>query len=329
MYTVINTVGILGILVHAVYAPIFFSLDLPVLGYINIGSVITWISGWIINRKGYSFFAIILLTFEVAVHTIATVYYLGWESGFQYYLFGAIPFTMFNNRLKTPAIIFATSIITLLFVGLYHYSHIWQAVKIKHSVVELFFYTNSFITFFGIAISSFYFRYAASKSFNEVSFLANTDELTGLWNRRKANLELQRWLVVKEVQPFSLIICDIDDFKKVNDNHGHLVGDKVIHKVAKKLQENLRHHEMVSRWGGEEFLIALPNTELDHAKNIAMRIRDSINHMLILDHEFEIKITLTYGVTEYKEGMTLEELIRASDQKMYKGKQSGKDCVVA
>ncbi len=108
--------------------------------------------------------------------------------------------------------------------------------------------------------------------------LSIKDDLTGLYNRRKMDQELEKCLYIWERynRPFSIIIIDIDDFKKINDTYGHLIGDMVLEKISKIIRENIRKSDIASRWGGEEFLILLPETNLQNATLVAEAFRRKI-----------------------------------------------------
>ncbi|HBY86861.1 MAG TPA: GGDEF domain-containing protein, partial [Colwellia sp.] len=130
-------------------------------------------------------------------------------------------------------------------------------------------------------------------------------------------------------QVYSLIMFDLDRFKRINDNHGHAVGDRVLVNVAKVIQEELRTTDIVARFGGEEFVAVLPNIELSDAKNIANRVALSIScQVIILDDDTELKITSSVGVTQRRQGETLDETLKRADDLLYFAKNNGRDQVI-
>ncbi len=156
---------------------------------------------------------------------------------------------------------------------------------------------------------------------------AEMDFLTGLVNRRRferALLELINDLQTKNY-PFSLIILDIDDFKKINDKFGHPVGDMILQEIAKILKNFLRANAIASRIGGEEFGVILPGSGLNEAQIIAERLRKAIENRSF--NISEIKTTASFGVTEAKKNDTLESIFERADKAMYDAKKSGKNCV--
>lgn len=156
---------------------------------------------------------------------------------------------------------------------------------------------------------------------------ASIDILTGIFNRMKFeeyfDLEVQKAKMHRN--PLSIILLDIDDFKKVNDTFGHNEGDEVIKSISNLLTKNVRGTDTLSRWGGEEFVILLPSTSLEQAKIVANNLRK-----IIFDHDFNIpqqKISCSFGVAIYNPEDTKEELFKRVDKILYKAKNSGKNIV--
>lgn len=158
--------------------------------------------------------------------------------------------------------------------------------------------------------------------------LAITDVLTGLANRLELDSilagEVERF---KRFQrPLSIIMFDIDHFKKVNDNYGHLIGDKCLAKVAEILKNNARMVDTVGRWGGEEFLIICPETDLNGARKLAEKLRLHIEESGFPGVKH---ITGSFGVTSFIADDTLETIISRVDQALYNAKESGRNRVEA
>jgi diguanylate cyclase (GGDEF)-like protein/PAS domain S-box-containing protein len=156
--------------------------------------------------------------------------------------------------------------------------------------------------------------------------LAITDVLTGLANRLELDSvlggEVER--LKRSQHPLSIIMFDIDHFKKVNDNHGHLIGDKCLVKVAKILKNHTRMIDTVGRWGGEEFLIICPETDLNGSRKLAEKLRTLIKESVFP----EVKhITGSFGVTSFIADDTLEVFINRADQALYNAKKFGKNRV--
>ncbi len=159
---------------------------------------------------------------------------------------------------------------------------------------------------------------------------ANFDFLTGLVNRKRFERAIEDSIkdFHKKNYPFSIIFVDIDNFKKVNDTYGHLVGDIVLKEVASIFKFYLRANTVVGRIGGEEFCILLPGVEIKDAKNIAERLRKIIeNRDIKLEDGNAIKATASFGVTQVKMGDTLKSILERADKALYRAKKSGKNKV--
>ncbi len=153
------------------------------------------------------------------------------------------------------------------------------------------------------------------------------DELTKVLNRRGIMDVLSREMARSRRfnTPLSVIILDIDDFKKVNDTYGHLVGDKVLQAVASIVKENLRATDVVGRYGGEEFLVVLPDTDAEGARVVAEKLRKAIEKKVYKYKDKTFKVTVSLGVAQMREGDTPESLINRADRALYLSKSAGKN----
>jgi diguanylate cyclase (GGDEF)-like protein len=161
--------------------------------------------------------------------------------------------------------------------------------------------------------------------------LASIDELTGLANRRTMaeQLRVQERRCHERHEQYSIILCDIDHFKRINDVYGHEVGDKVITAVAQVLKENLREFDTVARWGGEEFLVMLPRTNLDGATQVAEKLQAAFNQQHISHETAVINATMSFGVASADAHIHVDECVRRADRRLYRAKYIGRNCVVA
>lgn len=162
--------------------------------------------------------------------------------------------------------------------------------------------------------------------------LAIRDELTGLHNHRyfQDQIENEMTRSVRYKRPVSLLLLDLDFFKKVNDTYGHPAGDHVLRETAKTLQKLVRQSDVVARYGGEEFAIILPETATSSAKVLAQRVRRGIEQMQITFEKQSIPITVSIGLAGSdmsEEGITKTELISRSDQALYQAKHEGRNRV--
>ncbi|RMH50657.1 MAG: diguanylate cyclase [Zetaproteobacteria bacterium] len=156
---------------------------------------------------------------------------------------------------------------------------------------------------------------------------AHTDELTGLMNRRcfrqQADQELGR--ARRNGQPISLMMIDIDHFKRVNDRYGHAVGDAVLRKVADRLRQDRRELDLLCRWGGEEFLMMLPDSDLSAARALAERLRGNIERLTF--DRFPEPVTISIGIAPVDPDQPLKQATQQADQALYRAKEAGRNCV--
>ena len=155
-----------------------------------------------------------------------------------------------------------------------------------------------------------------------------TDPLTGLPNRREFNDRLEErmsaWSRRKEI--FTLLILDVDHFKKLNDEHGHLAGDQVLAAMGRALRTAIRREDAVARYGGEEFAILLPNTGLAPAMQVAQNVRDAVARIVVKHNGKQIKITTSGGLAAIQANEQAESLIQRADAALYAAKAGGRNC---
>ncbi len=165
------------------------------------------------------------------------------------------------------------------------------------------------------------------ENFNENLEMVVADPLTGLGNRRYFDRTVDPLFDELETKstPFSIMVFDIDHFKRVNDILGHDMGDQILKEVAARLVTNMRAIDVVSRYGGEEFMIAMPNTNADKALIAADRVRSLIAGTPIFVDGEALQITTSVGVAEVEQGESLRDVFKRADDALYKAKESGRN----
>ncbi len=162
---------------------------------------------------------------------------------------------------------------------------------------------------------------------------AQTDALTGLVNRRGLErvFELERIRARQNQEPFSIILLDIDHFKKVNDTYGHLVGDSLLKGISKILAHHLRKNDVAARFGGEEFLVVLPETGINGACTVAKKIQDALSRK-----EWKVResgkrigaVTVSMGIAKYALNEPQDNLFKRADDALYEAKRTGRNQIV-
>ena len=159
--------------------------------------------------------------------------------------------------------------------------------------------------------------------------MATTDQLTGLASRHAYEILMEQALRDSQrlAQPLALVMLDIDGFKAVNDSAGHIAGDRVLSGVANAMRASLRSSDIICRWGGEEFLVALRNCDLGNAERIAETIRQTVAGAAFTFEGRAIPVTVSLGVAMLRGGETADSLVARADTALYEAKRAGRDCV--
>ena len=182
-----------------------------------------------------------------------------------------------------------------------------------------------------IATSLIYLRQSSRRE-AQILYLSQTDPLTNLYNRRTAQDLLIQLLQRIESRPVSVVLLDLDFFKKINDQHGHLVGDRVLIAVAAVLKDCVRQYDLVARFGGEEFLLILDGMSCNSAKNVAERCRQQIAASHLLDDEGQaVALSASFGVACIVTGtqqIAVDEILRQADHALYAAKDAGRNQVM-
>jgi diguanylate cyclase (GGDEF)-like protein len=190
------------------------------------------------------------------------------------------------------------------------------------------------LAFIIVALLSGYYEYSRGKYSNKIialskknEFLATIDPLTGLPNRRYTMaklVEFKNQLNLKQT-PFVILLADVDNFKKVNDKYGHDFGDEALVHLAKVFKQSISQQAIASRWGGEEFLIIIPNTKIAEGRVVAKKIHTTLSNSPVNMFENSVKLTLSMGLIQSERGCSIDLDIKHADELLYKAKEQGKD----
>ena len=228
-------------------------------------------------------------------------------------IYKGILFLTVGSILISVLLTYLFSIIFGSHIGIYSYS---LAIAIPMIVASL----ASYITL------SLYFELEESRE--EIHNLAITDDLTQIFNRRHffelADRELERSR--RSGRSLAIVLFDIDDFKGVNDSHGHLAGDRILQEMCRACQVVVRPYDVFARFGGEEFIFLLPDTDELRAKAFAERLRQLVAEHVVSFNGTNVQMTISIGTATYNSTEdTLDDLISRADSALYKAKEMGKD----
>lgn len=184
------------------------------------------------------------------------------------------------------------------------------------------------LSFIAVSLLAALYEYARAttarkmkKLQKDLQFFLKRDELTGLYNRRGYNDNTYKLGSSKGV----VLMCDIDHFKAINDTYGHDAGDHVIQEIAKCIRETIRKDDVAVRWGGEEFLVFLANTKINHAYFVSEKLRESVENLLIRYRDHIIHVTISLGMAPVDDETNLDEAIKYADSAMYISKTTGRN----
>lgn len=328
----------LGILNHLVFLGLFYKYNVTPLYYYNYVSIAIFIALLfaVLKQKNIALI-MILAAIEIMFHQSYAVKLVGWEYGFQYYIIAIPGLVMLGDfrHLALPIIFSALSSLVLIIIYSYSLTHppIFHLEEIK-SGLYLFNLVSVAVL---ITLFSGLFAYTSKQNENillkthkQLYITATTDSMTKLSNRMKTFDLIQDQIVrtKRTEKPFTLAIADIDDFKLVNDSYGHDAGDTVIIAVAKLMKNSLRKQDIIGRWGGEEFMIVLPETDIDDGKAVLEKLRKNIESNPTIVNDASINITITLGVSTSNHADTIDEIIKLADNALYEGKRGTKNCIV-
>ncbi len=319
------------IILLSVFHSVFFA---AILGFIISILLVLFFITYI--QKTHFFITIILFCIdEVIMQTLFTVLYgtnVGYHLGILFLTFVIFYKTDARKR-KYLDFLTAAAFIIYSFI-------IWCIVIFKGHILPVstqdnFVLSIGFMLWLGISVITLATFYHIKFTKNEEDLiryndqlkeLTKCDELTGLQNRRGIYEYIEK---IKTNEPLFFVMCDVDYFKKVNDSYGHDIGDKVLTDISALISENLGKNDMIGRWGGEEFLLILPNKDeqqvLDFLEDIRMKISDEV---FFVSDRTKFSVTMTFGMAQHSAGNSVDESIKTADDNLYIGKQRGRNCVI-
>jgi diguanylate cyclase (GGDEF)-like protein len=322
---------LIALVIHAAFIVLFYFIGSALMAAFNVGSVLLYALCIKLIHAGYRNLVIVLCWLEVLTHAVLAVRSIGWDSGFHYYLLVIIPLIYASSSRKVINIILMTLLICMSYILMDAYMRtVDPYISVSRNALDYIRYANILFTFGFLGYIAFVYVHTVALAEKQLLLQATTDPLTRLYNRRYlleiAGYELKQFN--RSRKPFSFIICDLDDFKNINDRYGHEAGDRALMTVSDLLRNQLRENDSIARWGGEEFLILMPDTSIDSANEIAGRIRNSIAAAQLKLGKANLPLTMTMGVSEIRPGETIDACISRADQALYRGKQSGKNRVM-
>ena len=265
------------------------------------------------------------------------VYNFGWDCGGQNFIIPLMIIVFFSIYHSVPQKVFFLILLFSIRMYLFYYSLNYPPQYALESRIStpLQLLSTTFI-FLQITVVCLLFSSNIQKAEKQLTIYneelrrqASTDALTGLYNRRYMVDILEKEIQARPSGVFSVALGDIDLFKNINDTLGHNFGDQVLVEISRFIQDTLQNRGIACRWGGEEFLLFLPDMNIDDASRFIADINSAIGKLDIIYKDQRSHVTMTFGVEEFSPGYTLTDLIKYADDKLYYGKRHGRNQVVS
>ena len=297
--------------------------------------VLVWIWIYFLTKNSYRNLPFVLCFVEIVFSTMLTVFSLGWNSGTFFSFFLLLPIIMFNGDIGKPIRTFYSLFVILLAAGLFffsqHFSSSYYLIPAFQNAVYLgnmvFVCVALVALTYSVEVEKMNVQTEIVNTNQKLMTLANTDPLTELLNRRvmMSYIEKEKEKVDLGSRTFSLIMLDVDNFKQINDEYGHDGGDFVLQKLSELIRMSVRSHDLISRWGGDEFLILLLETDLRSCERVAEKLRLRVVNSPFIFHGLDIPVTITLGISVCDKNSGIGNVLRKADLALYKGKQEGKN----
>jgi diguanylate cyclase (GGDEF)-like protein len=325
----VRHVAFFALSLHASLIFIFAHLDIPILAIANVFSVTAWGIGIYFLIKQRPTISLYLFFSEVIFHSILVCSILGMQLGFQFYLWTVacllVVLIDYQYKLKTALLagfmwVVAFALLYILFGDVTYqlpYSHLVPYVNALNIIIA----GGPLVYIVGMVRDTTIIQYI------KLADLASKDALTELYNRQFSQLLIMDAFrhCNKTRQTLFLVMADVDFFKRINDTFGHSTGDKVLVDIAKTISMHLSKDDIIARWGGEEFLFALPNCTESQAYEKIERLRQAIEALSLITVKPDQQVTMSFGVCQWLPKNTFEQTITLADNALYKSKHNGRN----
>lgn len=328
-HAVLQVAALVGLVLHIGLAGLFSLLHTKTLMWINIGSICLWLLAWYWLQQHRDARAAYLMFAELIGHSMVATILLGPSAGFQFYFWPAACLVVANPGVSVRSAGLAGVLCIVLFAllelwsGTLHFNRVFGEYQHWVYVANVLFGGGAMM----LGIMSV--RVVNEHQQQQLISLATHDPLTGLLNRRymTEHMEQLKAHADRGQGGFCVALADVDYFKRVNDTYGHGIGDQVLQCIALLLKARLRSTDLLARWGGEELLLALSNTDVPRALLLMDALRQRVAGSSAIKPLCG-GITLSFGIAEYQQGESIHDLIRRADMGLYRAKAQGRNQVV-
>ena len=334
------TVSIVG-LVHVALLVLFLIADVIPMVIVNCISVAIYIVCFILSRMDHIVSVYTAVIIEVTGYAIISTYFIGLRCGTYCFLFSIVPIIIYFGCILLKGMKRLIVVVTLLmnfvtFAVLYSvFYKVEPLYKVDQTMMVILVVFSAFVMVFSTMFYNAMYIFSSEntvttleKRNKQLSMDAHEDALTNLLNRRGFLPLVKSLMYTENSGKFCIAFCDLDDFKRVNDSYGHEAGDEVLKHTITIIEKELPGCD-ICRWGGEEFVILLKDCDILQAKSKVERLRKTIESNPTNFCDKQIFVTTTIGIEEYKDSYSEPEIIiKKADERMYYGKQHGKNILV-
>jgi len=315
--------------IHVVLFCLCLMLPIPVLAVANVASIVVYVACLRAIKAGRHNLAGTLISVEIIAHALLATWVLGWDSNFHFYLFCIVPIIAFSFQTALLKRLLLYLSILLVAVGCFALrSRMGLAASVSPMLLEVFGIVNALAaTALLLHATGLSVRFTLAMQLS-LFHTAHHDSLTNLYTRRRVLQRVRELGARPAALSSAIILLDIDHFKQINDLHGHELGDVILQRVADSIRASVRATDMASRWGGEEFLVLLPETASAEAAQVAERILQSIRQQAGQVEEGPLAISATVAMVVQQPGEAFDDALGRADQLLYVGKQQGRDRVM-
>lgn len=313
--------------------------------YLTLGSCLMCFAASVIachltylDKKNAQTFFLIQMTMLFWI--VFFVVFYGWDSGVQHYLYVLLLLNFAASYASTRLKLVRAVLLCIVRLGLYYYEETFGAIYGFEWIDGMWFQLiNTIMIFLCMSVciavfseDSLRLEEELMNANNRYKKLSGEDSLTGLMNRRSFLDYMKSYLEIKTeagaLHPLAIAVGDIDYFKKINDTYGHDCGDMVLRELSHMLKQYSEKQVIVCRWGGEEFIIAFLNQNGDEAQKLLSEFVDAVRRKKFTYGGENIKLTMTFGLTDYDFRKDLEYTINEADEKLYQGKENGRNRII-
>ena len=326
------TVNTVILLIVFGLAGFFAYCDAHFLVWFSIPTAFVYIIGYYLIRKERLDIYVRVVYFWLTLYMSVTTICLGYRMGFHLYCLSMIPIIFYTEYMaekigkrKVNAVIVSGIIVLCYVISTGYSAFVGPIYFVENNVAGISWLLNSAIVLYFLIIYSGIMLKMVGSYEDKLTAIAHTDRLTGLYNRHFMMTKLED--TMKGGKPIFVAMSDIDDFKKINDHYGHNAGDYVLRTISQLMKDNCSGSE-ISRWGGEEFLILSEGEVEGVGFEMIERLRKTIEAYDFVFEDQKIPVTITSGIASYRKGNSVDAWINEADEKLYVGKNSGKNKVV-